>query len=103
MAWTSARFAARRVRPSVGCFAFVVGDNDGGDAMTTATSDPEYVPLGIAARRVGISRVTLRDRVRSGEVPAYVDPRDRRFTLVKVADVDRLRQPRPREEAAAVA
>ncbi len=71
--------------------------------MATMTTDPEFVPLGIAARRVGISRVTLRDRVRSGEVPAYVDPGDKRFTLVRVADVDRLRTPRPREEAPAVA
>ena len=71
--------------------------------MATLTIDPEFVPLGIAAARLGVSRVTMRDRVRTGEVPAFTDQRDRRFTLIRVADVDRLRTPRPREEAPAVA
>jgi len=74
--------------------------------VATMTSNPEFVPLGVAARRAGISRVTLRDRVLTGEVPVFRDARDRRYTLVRVVDVDRLSTPRPvaapREEAVGV-
>ena len=59
------------------------------------TVDPEYVPVGTAAARLGISRVTMRDRVRSGAVPAFRAPRDGRFLLVRLDDVDRLSKPRP--------
>jgi len=60
-----------------------------------STNSAEFLTLGTAATRVGISRGTLRNRVRSGAVPAFRDPRDKRFVLVRAADVDRLRTPRP--------
>jgi len=66
-----------------------------------------FVTLGIAAAQAGISRNTMRDRVRSGELPAFADPRDRRRVLLRTADVLAMATPRPlpapREEVAAVA
>jgi len=70
-------------------------------------TDPAFVTIGIAAAQAGISRTTLRDRVRSGMLPAFADPRDRRRVLLRTADVARLSTPHPitapREEVAAVA
>ena len=72
-----------------------------------STGPTGFLTLSAAAAQVGISRNTMADRVRSGAVPAFRDPLDKRFTLVRVADLDRLRTPRPvaatLEEAAAVA
>jgi len=70
-------------------------------------NSPEFVTLGTAAAQAGISRTTMRDRVRSGELPAFADPRDRRRVLLRTADVARLSTPRPiatpHEEALAMA
>ena len=72
-----------------------------------STGPTGFLTLSAAAAQVGISRNTMADRVRAGEVPAYRDPRDKRFTLVRVADVDRLLTPRPvaatREDAVGAA
>ncbi len=59
------------------------------------TIDPGFVPVGTAAAMLGVSKLTLRRRVRADAVPTFTDPRDTRYVLVRVADVDRLRTPRP--------
>ena len=72
-----------------------------------STGPTEFVTLSAAAAQVGVSRTTMRDRVRLGMLPAYRDPLDRRLVLLRAVDVERLRTPRPvaapREEVAAVA
>ena len=57
--------------------------------------DGDYVPLGEAQRRLGVSLPLLRRRVLAGELPVFVDGRDRRLRLVRVEDLERLRQQRP--------
>jgi len=70
------------------------------------TIDPDYVAVSTAAEMLGISRLTMRRRVRADAVPTFADPRDQRYVLIKVADVEQLRVPRPltapREAVAAV-
>lgn len=51
----------------------------------------DYLPLGEAARRLGISEFTMRRRIAAGEIPVWTDPLDRR------RDLDRYKKPRPRE------
>lgn len=60
----------------------------------------ELVPLGEAARRGGLSRQTLADRVDRGEVAAFRTARDRRLVLVRLADVLALGDPEPIGETA---
>ena len=63
----------------------------------------DFMTLTAAATRVGVHRKTLGDRVRLGMLPSFSDPRDRRFVLVRVADVEGMNTPcprvSPREEA----
>jgi len=54
-----------------------------------------FVTMSEASRRVGSSRNSIRRRVNRGEIPVFADPLDDRRRLVRVADVDRLREPRP--------
>jgi excisionase family DNA binding protein len=58
--------------------------------MSTPASRREALPIGEAARRLGIHRDTLRAAIRRGEVPAT---RVGRRWLVPVAVLDRLLDP----------
>jgi hypothetical protein len=55
----------------------------------------EFVGHREASRRLGVSMPTLRQRVRRGELTTFVDPLDERRKLLRVADLETLRQPRP--------
>ncbi len=57
-----------------------------------------YETLTEAAERTGISRNTLRRRIASGELPAYMT--GRRILRLRPEDVDRLLQPRYRHPIA---
>ena len=59
-----------------------------------------FLTLTEAAAQAGVSRNTMRDRIRSGAVPSFSDPRNKHFVLIRVADVERLRVPQPRPVAA---
>jgi hypothetical protein len=48
----------------------------------------EFLPLSQAARRVGMTEVAIRRRVRRGDLVAFADPRDLRVKLVRVADLE---------------
>jgi excisionase family DNA binding protein len=64
--------------------------------MTTAYQPPEgYLTLTEARERLGISKTTMHQRVRTGLLTTYRDQRDRRTRLVKVEDVERMAQPMP--------
>ena len=60
----------------------------------------EPVTCGEAALRLGISPPTLRKRIRRGELEVFEDPLNDRKRLIRVTDLEPLRQPRPvrREE-----
>jgi len=60
----------------------------------------EFETLTMAATRVGVSRKTLAGRVRRGLLPSFSDPRDQRYVLLKVTDLDGMLTPRPRPVAA---
>ena len=60
------------------------------------TNGGEFLTMTQAAAQAGVSRNTMRDRVRSGAVPSFSDPRNKHFVLIRVADVERLLTPRPR-------
>jgi len=60
------------------------------------TDTGDFLSLTEAAARSGTSRQTLSGRVRLGLLPAFSDPRDRRFVLLRASDVDSLSVPRPR-------
>lgn len=64
----------------------------------------EFLCLGDAARQMKTSRTLLFRRIRSGELPAFEDPLDRRRRLIRVADLESLRHPRAanREQAVEV-
>jgi len=55
----------------------------------------DFVTVTEAARRVAISRPTLRRLIARGELEAFVTPTDRRLVLVRSGDLDALREPRP--------
>ena len=55
----------------------------------------QFIGLLAAATDLGCAPQTLRKRVRSGDLPVFSNPLDRRCRLVRIADLDRLRQPRP--------
>ena len=59
------------------------------------TVDGPFLSLSEAAKRVDVSRMSLRRRVNRGELDVFEDPLDGRKRLVRTADLDRLRQPRP--------
>lgn len=50
-----------------------------------------------ALRRVGITAPTLRKRVRRGELQVFSDPLDDRVRLIRVEDLEALRNPQPIE------
>jgi len=60
------------------------------------TSGGEFLSLTEAANRAGVNRKTLSGRVRRGLLPSFSDPRDRRFVLLRVSDVEGMSVPQPR-------
>ena len=63
--------------------------------MNDETAGDEFVRFGEARRRLGVSDVTLRQRVRRGELRVFRDPRDHRRRLVRVDDLAAFARPRP--------
>lgn len=65
----------------------------------------EFITLGEAQQRLGVSRFKVRQLVKEGKLPVFQSERDRREKLVRVRDVDAVAQPRAiteqKEEAAA--
>jgi hypothetical protein len=64
-------------------------------------SEGEFISCGSAAKRLGVAPMTLRQRVRRGEVPVFLDPLDARVRLLRRDDVEQLakRDPRPAQGA----
>jgi len=50
----------------------------------------QFVRADEACRRTGLSERSLDRRIYAGEIPSFRDPRDRRYRLVAVEDLDRL-------------
>ncbi len=65
--------------------------------MTEATYEPPegFKTMAQAAAQLGVSLVTLRKLVQRVSVEVYQDPRDARAKLLKVEEVERLKQPFP--------
>ena len=59
----------------------------------TEPTGAEYVNLKAAAKLAGVSYVTVRRLVRSGDLTAYRRGVDRRSLLVSLADLQRLTEP----------
>ncbi len=57
--------------------------------------DQEFVGSNEAAKRLGVAPLTLRQRIRRGELPIFLDPLDSRRRLVRTADLEALRTIRP--------
>lgn len=51
-----------------------------------------------AARRLGVSKLTMRRIVREKGLTTYDNPLDKRQTLLDAAEVARVAQPRPHRE-----
>jgi hypothetical protein len=54
-----------------------------------------HIGFNEASRRFGMSLEVLRRRVERGDLQLYRDPLDDRKKLLKVRDLEALRQPRP--------
>ncbi len=55
----------------------------------------ELIPVGEAAKRLGVSKVTMARLVREGRFTVYDNPLDRRQKLVEAAEVEAATRPRP--------
>jgi hypothetical protein len=55
---------------------------------------PQLITLTEAARRLGISRVTMSKRVKDGHFTVYTNPRDQREKLLDAAEVEAAAQPK---------
>jgi hypothetical protein len=62
-------------------------------SMTTA----EMVTCGEGARRIGVAPATLRKVIRRGELQTFRDPLNGRVKLLRVEELDALRNPQPLE------
>ena len=60
----------------------------------------ELIPLKEAARRLGVSKVTMGRLVREGRFAVYENPRDRRQKLVDAVEVEEATRPRPMQRGA---
>ena len=54
----------------------------------------DLIPLNEAARRLGVSKVTMARLVREGRFAVYENPLDRRQKLVDAAEVEAATRPR---------
>ncbi len=57
--------------------------------------DRELIPMHEAARRLGISRMTMSRLAKQGRFTIYENPLDRREKLVDAAEVEEAVRPRP--------
>jgi hypothetical protein len=64
-------------------------------SAATQKEHEEFVNQRQAYERFGIAPMTLRRRVRRGEIATYEAPLDRRVQLYRVRDLETLQQPRP--------
>jgi excisionase family DNA binding protein len=55
-----------------------------------------YLTLAEARARLGVAKATVSRMAQDGRLPTFDHPRDKRVRLVKVEDVERLAEPRPR-------
>ncbi len=69
----------------------------------TTYHDGQWVDLSDAARVLGVARITLRQRIVSGELEAFSDPLDRRRRLIRRRDLLRFAKPRREEQPIAAA
>jgi excisionase family DNA binding protein len=53
----------------------------------------EYVPVGEAARLLGVSRWTVQRRIKEGTLTAHTSPANRRVTLLRRSEVLALLRP----------
>lgn len=58
--------------------------------MSDKSAHEEYISVGEAAQRLGVSKGTMAKWIREGYIKAEASPRDRRFKLVPVSEVERL-------------
>jgi len=58
----------------------------------------ELIPMVEAARRLGISKLTMRRIVRENGITTYDNPLDKRQTLIDAADLQKVTEPRPSME-----
>ena len=54
----------------------------------------ELIPMVEAARRLGVSKLTMRRIVRDSGIKTYDNPLDKRQTLIDAAELARVAQPR---------
>lgn len=57
---------------------------------TRRTAPREYVGVYEAARYVGCSPWLIQDRIRRGQLTTFSNPLDRRYRLIRCADLDAL-------------
>jgi excisionase family DNA binding protein len=70
----------------------------GVDVPRIVYQPPEgYLTLGQAQMRLQVSKAKIIRMAQDGSLPTYRDPRDKRYRLAKVEDVDRLTQLVPAE------
>ncbi len=55
----------------------------------------DYVSMREAQEILGVSNFTIWQMVKDGRLPAYQSETDRRKKLIRRADLDALREPRP--------
>ncbi len=67
----------------------------------STTTGEQFLTLGEACRVVGVTRPTLRQRIRNGELACFDDWRDRRRRLVSARDLATLNTPRLRPRLSA--
>ena len=58
----------------------------------------ELIPMVEAARRLSISKLTMRRIVRENGITTYDNPLDKRQTLIDAADLQKVTEPRPSME-----
>ncbi len=56
----------------------------------------ELIPMLEAARRLGVSKLTMRRIVREAGLTTYDNPLDKRQRLLDVTEVERVARPQPR-------
>lgn len=57
--------------------------------------EPELIPLNEAARRLGVSKMTMARLVKEGRFRLYHNPLDKRQKLVSAQEVTEVARPQP--------
>src|ERR687886_134757 len=66
-----------------------------------AMAEPELIPLNEAARRLGVSKMTMARLVKEGRFTIYENPLDRRQKIVDAQEIAAAIKPRPLKPEAA--